>query len=66
MSAKSTITAKLYNLFDKAANAASLTVDMARVAASVEGLNATSAEIAFYRWRLDRGFYVKGTPAMAR
>lgn len=66
MSAKQTVTARLYALFDKVADAASITVDMARHMAVAHQLNATSAEIAFYRWRLDRGFYVKGTPAMAR
>lgn len=66
MTTKQTVTEKLYSLFDKAANAASLTVDMAREAAKANKLNATSAEIAFYRWRMDRGFYVKSAPAMVR
>lgn len=61
-----TVTAKLYSMFDACANAASLTVDMARTAAQAYGLNPTSAEIAFYHWRMDRGFYVKSAPALAR
>lgn len=63
---RTTVTAKLFAMFDKAADAASFTVDMARVAAKASGLNTTSAEIAFYNWRMQRGFYKKGTPALAR
>ena len=63
---KQTVTARLYALFDKVADAASITVDMARTMAVANKLNATSAEIAFYRWRMDRGFYVKSAPAMVR
>lgn len=64
--AKITVTAKLFSMFDACANAASLTVDMARTAATDYGLNTTSAEIAFYNWRMQRGFYKKGTPALSR
>lgn len=63
---KLTVTQRLFNLFDGVADAASITVDMARTLASSNKLNTTSAEIAFYHWRMARGFYVKSAPALAR
>ena len=42
-----TVTAKLYAIFD--ALGVGICVDMARTAAASFGLNATSAELAFYR-----------------
>lgn len=44
------VTEKLFALFDLF-GAGNICVDMARVAAQAVGLNATSAEIAFYRWQ---------------
>lgn len=54
-----TVTAKLFNLFDQLAakNVAAVSLNFARDAAKVHKFNATSAEIAFYNWRMQRGFY---------
>lgn len=65
MSKPATITATLYAIFDKFADPAAFTVDMARVAAQAHGLNTTSAEISFYRWRMLRGFYSRRSAPMA-
>jgi hypothetical protein len=56
---QATVTAKLFNLFDKLSNknVASVSLNLARDAAKLEKFNTTSAEIAFYNWRMQRGFY---------
>lgn len=62
--ARKTVTARLFELFDAVGQ--TLSVNFARDLAAAHKLNTTSAEIAFYNWRMARGFYVKGTPAPAR
>lgn len=49
-SKKLNVTQKLFALFDLF-GLGGLCVDMARHVAAALGLNATSAEIAFYRWQ---------------
>jgi len=50
LAAYATKTDKAYALFDQF-GLGNLTVDMARTVATAVGLNATSAEISFYRWQ---------------
>lgn len=58
------VTAKLHKLFDKV-GVATLPVNLARDIATAHGLNATSAEIALYHWRMQRGFYKRGAARLA-